>query len=132
MVKTGTGTFQIKSWDEEAYFESEGGPKLTRAEITQAYEGTMQGESSLQYLMVYRPDGIAGFTGVERFSGSIDGQSGSFVMVHNGKFEAGTASSKWCIVSGSGAGGLEGIEGSGSFSAEHGGIAEYEVEYRLT
>lgn len=131
MAITGKGTFKITSWDENTYFESEGGPKLTRAEITQDYEGTLEGEASLQYLMVYRPDGGVGFTGVERFSGSVGGKPGSFVMVHSGKFEAGTASSKWCIVSGSGTGKLEGMQGSGSFSAEHGGTAEYKVKYHL-
>ena len=131
MDMTGTGTFQIKSWDENIYHESDGGPNLARAEITQVYDGAMAGESSLQYLMVHLPDGTAGFTGVEHFSGSIDGKPGGFVMVHSGRFESGTASSKWCIVSDSGTGGLEGIEGSGSFSAEHGGTAEYTVEYHL-
>jgi hypothetical protein len=51
---TGSGTYQIKSWDEQPYHEEEGETKLCRAEITQAYEGTMAGESSLQYLMVCR------------------------------------------------------------------------------
>ena len=132
MAKIGVGTYKITSWDENAYFEAESGLKLTRAEINQSYEGSMQGESSLQYLMVYRPDGTAGFTGVERFCGTIEGRQGSFVMVHSGKFETGTASSKWCIVNGSGTDELAGIEGSGSYSAEHGGTAEYSVEYRFT
>ena len=131
MAITGIGTFQIKSWDENTYHGSDGGLKLSRAEVTQAYHGALEGEASLQYLMVSRPDGTAGFTGVERFSGSIDGKRGGFVMVHSGTFEAGTASSKWCIVSGSGTDGLEGIEGSGSFSAGHGGTAEYKLEYQL-
>ena len=131
MTRTGSGTFQIKSWDENTYYESESGLKLSRAEITQAYDGTLQGEASLQYLMVHRPDGTSGFTGVERFSGSIGGRQGGFVMVHSGKFESRTAASKWCIVNGSGTDELAGIEGSGSFSAEHGGTAEYTIEYAL-
>lgn len=131
MAVTGTGTFKIKSWDENTYHESDGGQKLSRAEITQTYKGVLEGEASLQYLMVYGPDGTVGFTGVEHFSGSVGGNSGAFVMMHSGKFEAGTASSKWCIVSGSGTGALEGIQGSGSFSAEHGGTAEYSVEFHL-
>ncbi len=131
MAKTGSGTYQIKSWDENTYHEAESGPKLCRAEIKQAYEGAMQGESSLQYLMVYRPGGTATFTGVENFCGSIEGISGSFVMMHNGKYENGSASSTWCIVNESGTDGLAGIEGSGSFSAEHGGTASYQIEYQL-
>lgn len=131
MKNSGAGTFKIQSWDENAYKEAEGETGQSRAEITQVYEGVLQGEASLQYLMVYRPDNTAVFTGVERFSGSIEGRTGSFVMIHNGKFETGTATSKWCIVSGSATGDLEGIEGSGSFSAEHGGTAEYTIEYAL-
>lgn len=131
MTKSGAGTFKIKSWDEIPYHETDGSPRLIRAEISQTYEGTLQGESSLQYLMVYGSESTAEFTGVERFSGSIDGESGSIVMMHNGKFENGTASSTWHIVSGSGTGGLAGIEGSGSFSAEHGGTASYQFKYRL-
>lgn len=131
MTETGSGTYKITSWDETPYHESEGGPKLARAEITQVYKGTLEGEACLQFLMVYRPDGTAGFTGVERFSGSIAGKTGSFIMIHSGRYEDATAGSNWCIVSGSGTAGLSGIEGSGNFSAEHGGTAEYTLEYQF-
>src|SRR5436190_473527 len=41
MALHATGRFQIKSWDERPYDEN--GPKLTRASVTNAYQGEIEG-----------------------------------------------------------------------------------------
>jgi len=119
------GTFQIKSWEEKPYKELDGGFKMSAAHIKQSYEGLLQGESIVEYLMTYCRDGNARFVGHEFFSGQIGDRSGSVVFQHNGIFEAGEAKSDWHIVEGTGSEGMEGLKGSGNYSAKHGGTASY-------
>ena len=126
LTGTHTGTFQITSWDESPYSESEDGAKQTHAKITQTYSGVIEGTSELQYLMSYQPDSIALFVGFETITATINGQSGSFVLQHNGKFEAGVASSDFSIVEKSAKGDLANLSGTGSFKSGENGQAAYQ------
>ena len=119
MGKQANITFSIKSWDEKPYNEMEGAPKLTRAMVTRSYQGDIEGEGKAEYLMMYRADGTASFTGLERVTGSISGRSGSFVLQHSGVFENGIAKVKLSVVPGSGTDDLKGLKGEGGFNAGH-------------
>ena len=119
MTTHATGTFQVTSWDEKPYQETEGGPKLTRASITKSFKGDIEGEGTLEYLMVYRDDGGASFVGLERIVGRVGDRSGSFVLQHIGTFESGVAKAVLSVVPGSGTGGLRGLRGEGDFAAGH-------------
>ncbi|MCH8824532.1 MAG: DUF3224 domain-containing protein [Planctomycetes bacterium] len=121
------GIFQVTGWDEKPYSEESDGAKLTRAQVTQTYTGSIEGESQVEYLMAHQSDQSAVFVGMEKVSASINGKSGSFVIQHNGKFENGVASSNFVIVTGSGQGELSGIEGSGSFESTEGGKSNYQM-----
>ena len=118
-MTSATATFQVKSWEENPFNEMEGGPKLTRASITKSFSGDIEGEASLEYLMMYRADGTASFTGLERIVGSVGGRAGSFVLEHRGTFAEGTAKATWSVVPGSGTGELNGLRGEGGFEAAH-------------
>ncbi len=98
-------TFQVTSWNEKPIGESQGMPKLTRATVTKSFSGDIDGEGSLEYLMMYRADDSASFVGLERVVGRVGGRSGSFVLQHRGTFEGGTAKATWVVVPGSGTGG---------------------------
>jgi hypothetical protein len=119
MRKQAKATFSIKSWDEKTYNEIVGGPKLTRATVTKSYQGDIEGEGKVEYLMMYRTAGSASFTGLERVTGGIGGRSGSFVLQHSGTFEDGVAKVILTVVPGSGTGELRGIKGEGGFSVGH-------------
>ena len=114
-----TATFEVKSWDEKPYNEIDVGPKLARASVTKSYEGDIQGEGTLEYLMMYRDSTSASFVGLERVIGRIGGRSGSFVLQHSGTFEGGMAKVTLSVVPGSGAGELRGLRGEGGFAAGH-------------
>lgn len=114
-----TATFEVKSWDEKPYNEMEGGPKLTRARVAKSFEGDIEGEGTLEYLMIYRDDGSASFVGLERVVGSVGKRSGSFVLQHSGTFEGGTTKATWSVVPGSGTGDLRGLRGDGGFASAH-------------
>ncbi len=119
MKNRADATFKIKSWDEKPYNEVEGAPKLTRVKVAKTYHGDIEGESTLEYLMMYRQDGTASFVGLERVVGSLGGRSGSFVLQHIGTFQGGLAKVDWLVVSGSGTGELSGLRGEGSFAVGH-------------
>ncbi|MSQ36670.1 MAG: DUF3224 domain-containing protein [Dehalococcoidia bacterium] len=112
--------FAVRSWDEVPYSEVAGGSKLTRAAVTQAYRGDLEGEGMVQYLMAYREDGTADFVSLERVAGSLDGQTGSFVLAGSGTFDDAAARGSWRVVPGSANGALRGLHGDGTFAAAHG------------
>jgi hypothetical protein len=112
-------TFTIKAWNEAAYNEMPGAPKLTRTSVTKAYQGDLTGEGKLEYLMMYRDDGSATIIGLERVVGTIGGRSGSFVLQHSGTFERGIATVKLSVVPGSGTDRLRGLKGEGQFAVGH-------------
>lgn len=117
--KSAKTTFEIKSWEEKAYDESDGSPKLTRAQITKVYHGDIEAKSTLEYLMMYRSDGSASFVGFERVVGSIDGHSGSFVLQHEGSFKDGIVRVTMFVVFESGTGVLSGLRGESTYTVGH-------------
>jgi hypothetical protein len=130
MTTHGTGTFQGKSWDEVAYDEGEGRPKLSRASVTNVYTGDIEGESTLEYLLAYQNDETANFVGIERVNGRIGDKSGSFVLQQSGTYEAGIAKGNWFVVPGTSTGELTGLRGEGGFEANHDG-ATFTLDYDI-
>jgi hypothetical protein len=129
MTTTGkaTGSFTIKSWDEQPFAEVQGAPKLTQARVTTTYTGDLDGEGTSTLVMAY--DGAdASYAGYERVVGSLGGRSGSFVLRLAGGFEQGAARTDWTVVEGSGTGELAGLQGKGGYVAKQG---EPEVAYEL-
>lgn len=49
MSKHVAATFTLKTWDEKAYDEVEGLPKLSRVTATKSYEGGVAGEGKVEY-----------------------------------------------------------------------------------
>ncbi len=129
MSKRATATFQVKSWDEKPYDEIDEGPKLTRASVTKSFRGDIEGEGTLEYLMIHRDDGSASFVGLERVVGRVGDRSGSFVLQHSGTFEGGTAKVTWFVVPGSGTGDLRGLRGEGGFASAHAEDYPITLEY---
>jgi hypothetical protein len=110
-----TATFAIKSWDEKTW---EGKPaaevtgaKLTRAEVSYTYQGDLEGESTVQYLMSYHENGNTPFIALERFVGRLGGRSGSVVFQHLGEADATDVKGTLTVLPGSGTGELQGLRG---------------------
>jgi Protein of unknown function (DUF3224) len=111
-------TFEIKSWDEQPYAEGTDQPKLTQTVATKTFTGDIEGEATVAYLMVYRPDGSTIITGFERVAGSVGGRTGSFVLRHEGTDQDGAVTCTCTVVSGSGTGDLANLRGEGHFTAK--------------
>jgi hypothetical protein len=123
--------FAIKNWDEKPYSEVAGQPKLTRARVTKTFRGDLEGESEVEYLMMYRADGTARFVGLERVLGRLGGRSGSFVLQRTGIFDGSLAKESYSVVPGSGTGELTGLRGEGSSAAGHAKENVMTLEYDL-
>jgi hypothetical protein len=131
MSTAAKGKFEIEGWDEDAYEEREGGAKLSRADVKASFAGDIEGESSVVFLMSYRADDTADFVGLQNITGTLDGREGSFVVSAKGTFDGKEAKGDWDVVAGSGSGELEGLTGSGGFSAPLGSTAEFNLDYDL-
>lgn len=130
-MKTATSTFEIKSWKENPLNELEGAPKLVRASVSKAYHGEIEGEGTLEYLMLYNADGSANYFGYERVVGKIGNRSGSFVLEDKGVFEGGMAKSSLRVMPNSGTGELRGLKGEGSYATGHAKQHEMTFEYEI-
>lgn len=110
-------TFEVKSWDEQTFAEAEGQPRLTQTVATKTFTGGIEGEGTVAYLMVYRPDGSTIITGFERVVGRVGGREGSFVFRHEGTDQDGAAACTCTVVPGSGTGELASLRGEARFAA---------------
>jgi Protein of unknown function (DUF3224) len=129
MTTHAQGRFEISSWDENPYVELDGGAKLTRASVGQAFSGDLEGEGSVEWLMCYREDKTADFVGLQRFVGRLGSRTGSFVMRTQGTFDGEKAAGELSVVAGSGTEELGGITGAGAFVAPHGSTPSVDLDY---
>lgn len=130
-MKTANARFAIKSWDEKAYSEGQDLPRLTRASVTKRFSGDIEGEGQVEYLMMYRSDGSATFVGLERVSGRIGAQTGTFVLQRTGVFEDGQAKESYSVIPGSATGQLRGLRGEGTSAVGHGTEHPFMLDYEL-
>ena len=131
MKKTANARFAITNWDEKAYSEEPGQPRLTRATVTKTFTGDIEGDGRVEYLMMYRSDGSASFVGLERINCRIGGKPGSFVLQRTGVFEGGQAKESYTVIPGSGTGELRTLEGDGNSSVGHGMEHPFVLNYEL-
>jgi hypothetical protein len=124
-----TGSFQLSSWNEETYEDEP--RKMTLATVEQTFSGDITGVGAVRWLMAYRPDGRARFVGMQKIDGTLGGRGGSFILETAGDFDGQMARWTVTVVRGSGTGELSGLDGSGSFGAEHGPEATYKIDYQL-
>jgi Protein of unknown function (DUF3224) len=130
-MPTANARFAIKAWDEKPYSEGQGLPKLTRASVTKAFTGDLEGDGQVEYLMMYRDDGSATFVGLERVTGRLGGRTGSFVLQRTGVFEDGQAKESYSVLPGSGTGELQGLRGDGRSAVGHGMEHPFTLNYEL-
>lgn len=119
---TATGRFQVTAWDERTLATSDDetveisgttcpARGFSRADVTYAYSGDVEGTGLVAYLIAYRAGATAPTTGFQQFTGSIDGHDGSLVLQHVGEHDAGSVRERLEIVEGLGTGGLAGMTG---------------------
>lgn len=131
MKRIAKGGFEITDWKEKPA-GTRTGPKVTRATVKQKFTGDVKGTGTTEYLMVYRPDKTADYSGVQVITGSIGARKGSFALLLRGDFDGKVATTKWEVVPGTGKGGLKGLTGKGGFGAPMGSKGKYTLTYDIT
>ncbi|MEJ7632490.1 MAG: DUF3224 domain-containing protein [Rubrobacteraceae bacterium] len=131
MNKHAIGAFEIENWEEETYDERDG-VKLSRTRLTKTFHGDIEGESVAELLMAYgSEEGSAAYVGFERITGSVNGQTGSFVLHHNATGFRGERSGAWSVAPDSATGELRGMRGEASISVEPDGGHTFTLDYYL-
>jgi hypothetical protein len=131
MSITGQASFKTSTWEETPFAEFDGGRKMTRVHAVFAYDGDIQGEGTVDYLMAYAPDGTGNFVGLERIVGRVGDRSGSFVAQHTGTFDPQAVNTHWEFVPGLGTGALEGITGGGEITLVGHGPYPISFQYNI-
>jgi hypothetical protein len=131
MSQTANCVFKINGWDEKTAHEFDDGSKITHVAVKKEYSGDIEAEGLLEYVMIYRVDGVVEYSGYERITGTLHGKSGSFVIEDRGQFDQGVANSDLTIISGTGADELSGLSGGGSYSLGHAEEHPLTINYQL-
>lgn len=124
------GDFEIKDWNEKPA-GAPAGPKVTRATVTQKFTGDIKGTGTSEYMMVYRPDKTAHYSGVQIIKGSIGAKKGSFALLLRGEYDGKRAVTTWEVVRGAGKGQFIGLTGKGKSSAPMGSKGTYTLTYEV-
>ena len=139
MSRHASSTFVVRRWDDEPYERiaeagaggGGGGARLSRVSVTNVFEGDIEGEGRLEYVMAV-PDGeSASFAGIQRIAGSVGGLRGSLVLQTVGTFGGGVIQGTWSVVPGMGTGELAGLRGQGMVLSHGDGRAEVTLEYEV-
>jgi Protein of unknown function (DUF3224) len=128
--KIAKGGFEIADWNEKPA-SAPAGPKVTRATVTQKFTGDIKGTGTTEYLMVYRPDMTAEYSGVLVIRGSLGARKGSLALLVRGKYDGKQALTKWEVVPGASKGALKDLTGKGQYSAPMGSKGRYVLTYEV-
>ena len=129
MTLHATGIFTVKDWNEKAYSEIAGQPKLVRVEVVYTYQGDLAAEGKVVFQMCYASNGIAYFIGFDEVTGRLGERAGSFVLQHVGTFREGAITDNITVVPGAATGDLSGLVGGGICGGD--GEATYTLDYDL-
>ncbi|GGK92447.1 hypothetical protein Ppa06_59230 [Planomonospora parontospora subsp. parontospora] len=125
-----TGTFTIDGWDPQPYDTAEGAT-LTRVHVTKTFDGDLTGTSTTDIITaVSQAETSAAYAGFERFTGTVHGRKGTFVLHHTATQHAEESALSWTVLPGSGTGELLGIRGGGGI-VNDGGVHSFHLDYEL-
>ena len=104
---------------------------LGRFSIDKTMHGGLEGTTKGEMFTGGDPKaGVAGYVAIEVFTGTLDGKSGTFALMHSATMDKAGPKMTVTVVPGSGTGELKGIAGVFSIVIE-GGVHRYDLEYSL-
>lgn len=111
MSTTAAGTFELV-WDEEPPYLTDEGTTLSKVVVTKTFTGDLEGTSVTELIkaMTSEPTS-AGYVAIERFTGTVHGHKGSFILQHSAISTRGEGDLSIVVVPDSGTGGLSTISG---------------------
>ena len=132
MTKHASGTFDVKVTPQKADNKEAETSKLGRMSLDKQFHGDMEGSSAGEMLSAMSEvKGSGGYVAMERLKVTLNGRSGTFVLLHSGTMVKGTPQ-MWSVtvVPDSGTEDLVGISGTMTIKIE-GKNHSYEFEYLL-
>jgi hypothetical protein len=125
------GQFEVKMTPQAGGEDQAEGVKLGRLLLEKVFHGDLDATSQGEMLTaVSDTPGSAGYVAIEKVTGTLHGQRGSFVFQHSGTMDHGAQQLSITVVPGSGSGGLAGLVGRFALRIE-GGQHFYEFHYKL-
>lgn len=125
-----SGTFDVKLAPQPAAPGIEAA-NLGRMTIDKRFHGDLDATSLGEMLSAGIPEGgSAGYVAIERVTGTLQGRTGSFVLMHFGLMDRGAPSLRVTVVPDSGTDELTGLRGELTIRIEQ-GQHEYGFEYTL-
>lgn len=108
-----TGTFDVKVAPQNADNEPAKASGAGRLSIDKQFHGDLEGTGQGEMLAAGDGSQSGAYVAIEKITGSLQGRSGSFLMVHRALMVQGTPQ-EWTVVvvPDSGTGALQGISGS--------------------
>lgn len=98
--------------------------------LNKRYRGDMNGSGIGQMISRRTEKGTAAYYAIEEFSGSVEGRSGAFTLLHQGSMSKEAQSLEVTVLEGSGSGELRTISGSMLITQDANGH-RYEFSYEL-
>ena len=128
MTNHATGTFEVKMTPQDDKSEDK---TMGRMTVAKQWQGDLEGTSKGQMLSGGDVStGSAGYVAIEKFSGTLKGRKGTFILQHSGTMTKGVGQLTITVVPDSGTEELAGISGKLSIKMEN-GKHFYDFEYSL-
>jgi len=129
MTNHATGTFEVKLTPQDDKSEDK---LLGRMNITKQWHGEIEGSSTGQMLTGGDVNtGSAGYVAMEKFTGTVKGRKGTFILQHSATMTKGKGDLTITVVPDSGTDDLKGIHGKLTIKIEN-GKHFYDLEYSLS
>jgi hypothetical protein len=128
MIQHATGPFDVKMipQDDKAV------DGVTRMLIDKQYHGDLEGAAKGQMLTGgMSADKSGAYVAIEKFTGTLHGRTGSFVLHHTGIMTRGKPDLTILVAPDSGSGQLAGISGKMTINIAADGKHSYDFEYKL-
>ena len=123
-----SGTFDVKLTPQT---DDNGDAKLGRMTFEKQFHGELEGSSKGQMLTgITEIKNSAGYVAIEKFSGTLKGRTGTFILQHIGTMNRGAQQLTITVVPDSGTGQLAGIAGNFTIKITD-GKHSYVFEYTL-
>jgi len=124
---TASGAFEVQMVPQK----TEEGSALSRFSLDKKYSGGLEGSSRGEMLAAGTAvPNSAGYVAFEKFTGTVDGRSGTFILQHSATMTRGDGKLSITVVPDSGTGALTGLTGSMSIRIEA-GKHFYDFEYSI-
>lgn len=129
MMNHATGPFDVVVTRQD---DKSDDSNLGRFMLDKQYRGELQGTGKGQMLTAGTAVKSSGaYVAIEKFSGTLNGHAGSFVLQHSGIMTQNTPQLTITIVPDSGTDELKGIKGKMTINVAPGGKHSYDLEYTL-